>query len=87
MAGTILGGGIYDPDGIGPAPGADLVYSSYPANFTSVDQDYVNYNVRITTSSFEWVQRRLYEYHSAGGQRCSAESQTDACLFCWKLGV
>ena len=41
-----------DPDGMGLAPGADLVYSSYPANFTSVDQDYVNYNVRITTSSY-----------------------------------
>ena len=52
VAGTILGGGIYDPDGMGLAPGADLVYSSYPANFTSVDQDYVNYNVRITTSSY-----------------------------------
>lgn len=52
VAGTILGGGIMDPDGMGMAPGASLVYSSYPSNFTLIDQDYSNYNVRITTSSY-----------------------------------
>lgn len=52
VAGTILGGGNLNPNGMGMAPGAGLVYSSYPSNYTSIDQDYINYQVRITASSY-----------------------------------
>ena len=52
VAGTILGAGNLDPNGQGQAPGADLVYSSYPANLNNVDGDYLTYGVRVTASSY-----------------------------------
>ena len=52
VAGTIMGAGNIDPDGRGIAPGADLIYRSYPSNLNSVDSDYSNYGVRVTNSSY-----------------------------------
>ncbi|MBI1315545.1 S8 family serine peptidase [bacterium] len=52
VAGTIFGAGNVDPDGMGMAPGAEMVYSSFPGNYNNIDADYVNYNVRITSSSY-----------------------------------
>ena len=52
VAGTIMGAGNIDPDGKGIAPGADLIYRSYPSNLNSVDTDYSNYGVRVTNSSY-----------------------------------
>jgi len=52
VAGTILGGGNLDPRGAGMAPGADLVYYTYPDNLNDVDLDFTQYGVRITNSSY-----------------------------------
>jgi|GEM_PF-2053999 len=52
VAGTIFGAGNVDPDGMGMAPGAEMVYSSFPGNYSNIDADYVNYSVRITSSSY-----------------------------------
>lgn len=52
VAGTIFGAGNLDQTAEGMAPGADLVYYSYPRNLNFVDQDYVNYSVRVTNSSY-----------------------------------
>ncbi len=52
VAGTILGGGNLDPRGAGMAPGADLVYYTYPDNLNDVDLDFSQYGVRITNSSY-----------------------------------
>ena len=52
VAGTILGGGNKDPRGRGNAPGADLVYYSYPGNLSQVDNHYGLHAVRITNSSY-----------------------------------
>lgn len=52
VGGTILGGGNKDPRGRGNAPGADMVYYSYPGNLTQVDNHYGLHAVRITNSSY-----------------------------------
>lgn len=52
VAGTIFGAGNKDPRGRGMAPGAEMIYYSYPDNLTDVDQDYVQLGVRITSSSY-----------------------------------
>ncbi len=59
VAGTIFGAGNLDPDGKGMAPGAEIYYQSYSGNPTSqngnlgaADFNYVNHNVRITSSSY-----------------------------------
>jgi len=52
VGGTILGGGNKDPRGRGNAPGADLVYYSYPGNLSQVDNHYALHTVRITNSSY-----------------------------------
>ncbi len=52
VAGTIFGAGNVDPDGMGMAPGAEMVYSNFPANYSNIDADYVTYSVRITSSSY-----------------------------------
>lgn len=52
VAGTIFGAGNKDPRARGMAPGAEIYYQSYPNNLDNVDQDFINQNVRITSSSY-----------------------------------
>ncbi len=52
VAGTIFGAGNLDPRGQGMAPGADIVYYTYPANLSTTDSDYNSKNVRLTSSSY-----------------------------------
>lgn len=52
VAGTIFGAGNKDPKGRGMAPGAEIYYQDYPDNLNGVDQNFVNHNVRITSSSY-----------------------------------
>lgn len=52
VAGTIFGAGNKDPRGRGMAPGAEMIYYSYPDNLTDIDQDYLQLGVRITSSSY-----------------------------------
>lgn len=52
VAGTVFGAGNRDPLAEGMAPGAEVFYRSYPDNLNSVDNDYLQQDVRITTSSY-----------------------------------
>lgn len=52
VAGTIFGAGNRNPTGMGMAPGADMLYYSYPVNLNNVTQDYANAGIRITSSSY-----------------------------------
>ena len=52
VAGTIFGAGNKDPRARGMAPGAEIYYQDYPDNLNDVDQNFVNQNVRITSSSY-----------------------------------
>ncbi len=52
VAGTIFGAGNRNPRGRGMAPGADMLYYTYPANLNNTVSDYNNDNIKITSSSF-----------------------------------
>ncbi len=52
VAGTIFGAGNRDPRGTGMAPGAQIIYYDYPDNISNADNDYVQDQVRITSSSY-----------------------------------
>lgn len=52
VAGTLFGAGNLNPRVEGMAPGADMVYYSYPRNLDSVDLAYNTYSVRVTNSSY-----------------------------------
>lgn len=52
VAGTIFGAGNRNPLGRGMAPGAEMIYYTYPANLYAAEVDYQNRNVRITSSSY-----------------------------------
>jgi PKD repeat protein len=52
VAGTIFGAGNRNPLGRGMAPGADILYYSYPGNLNNVTADYNNTGIRITSSSY-----------------------------------
>lgn len=52
VAGTIFGAGNRNPRGRGMAPGSEMLYYTYPANLNNAAADYVNDNIRITSSSF-----------------------------------
>lgn len=52
VAGTVFGAGNLDPLGRGMAPGADVYYEDYPDNINNADANYINQNVRITSSSY-----------------------------------
>ncbi len=52
VAGIVFGAGNKDPQGRGNAPGADILYDDYPGNLSSVDNDFINHGVRITSSSY-----------------------------------
>lgn len=52
VAGTIFGAGNRNPRGRGMAPGAEILYYSYPANLNNTVNDYNNDNIKITSSSY-----------------------------------
>jgi PKD repeat protein len=52
VAGTIFGAGNRDPLGRGMAPGAEILYYSYPDNLDNSVVDYQNKGIRITSSSY-----------------------------------
>ncbi len=52
VAGTIFGAGNRNPRGRGMAPGAEILYYTYPANLNNTVSDYNNDNIKITSSSF-----------------------------------
>lgn len=52
VAGTIFGAGNRDPRGMGMAPGAEMLYYSYPGNLNNAAQDYNTVGIRITSSSY-----------------------------------
>lgn len=52
VAGTIFGAGNRNPLGRGMAPGAEMIYYTYPANLYAAELDYQTRDVRITSSSY-----------------------------------
>lgn len=52
VAGTVFGAGNVNPAGMGMAPGADVFYRTYPGNLQNIINDYNQFNVRITNSSY-----------------------------------
>lgn len=52
VTGTVMGAGNLDPAAMGMAPGATMIYSSYPDNLSNVDNHYSQYGVRVTNSSY-----------------------------------
>ena len=52
VAGTIFGAGNRNPEGMGMAPGAEMLYYSYPGNLNNAAQDYNAVGIRITSSSY-----------------------------------